>query len=141
MARWSTFKWSDGTKWADGIGSITPFTAFIDRSSHRLSIRVTQTTPAGSLAPPAISIISAELGIRAQNIDRYEAFIDRNEHTRWLSIRVEQTGRDTLELLTQDDEPITTQNDESITLLMSDPFTIDVIHSLTKSRSRVQPTR
>jgi hypothetical protein len=118
MALWSTFHWSDGTKWADGYGVTELNTAFIDRSAFYVSVKITQSTVGNGLGGPSIFSLSAEVGPRIQTASSYEAFIDVNDNTQRLSLRVAV----------------------SLGVDITTPFSIDNIHMLANQRSRSQPS-
>jgi hypothetical protein len=142
MALWGTFNWSDGTLWADAQGESGPATAFIDRSAHRVSLRVTHSDAAwpGSLSSFILQSASAEIGVRPQLPDHYEAFIDRNEESQRISIRVSHTAGEANELLTESEETILTESGEALLVDPPTPFAIDKIHGLIIQRSRRQPS-
>ena len=140
MSRWSTFHWSDGTLWSDGEGIPTLFTSFIDQSFYRLSLRITQTAPAGSTTAPRLLSISAETGPRAQLDHSYVAFLDINNNTQHVSVYITQTSGSTSALTTEADVELTTESDEVIVVETTTPFEINRIHLLANQRSRTQPT-
>lgn len=140
MAKWNTFKWSDGTKWADGAGAPQAFMALVERSFYHLSLRITQVPPAGSTTAPTILAVSAEVGVRPQLPDQYEAFIDRNEETQRISVRMIQASNATTELTTEGGTIITTEGNDPLILDTIVPFTIDRVSILANRRSRRQPT-
>ena len=142
MALWNTFHWSDGTLWADANGLSGGRTAFIDRSGYQVSLKLTHTndTHPGSLSSLIIQSMSAELGIRPQLPSGYEAFIDRNDNTQRISVRITHTSNPETELATEDDEVIITEDDESIIIDVTQPLAIDHVHMLVNPRSRSQPT-
>jgi hypothetical protein len=119
MALWNTFDWSDGTLWADAHGSTGPYTAGVERSAYRVSLKITHAndTYPGSLSSFILRAASAEVGVRPQLPSHYEAFIDRNENSQRISVVVRHTA----------DEP-------------TEPFAIHHIHMLVTTRSRRQPT-
>lgn len=120
MAKWNTFKWSDGTKWVDANGAIGGQTALIDRNAHEIALRIIHTfnAPPGSLASLVILSSAFEGGTRSQLLNGYEAFIDRNTNTQRISARITLTT-----------DPLTFS-----------PFSIDRISMLANQRSRVRPT-
>ncbi len=117
MALWSTFKWSDGTKWADGYGTPSLRTTFIDRPAFYLSLRITKTYSGSQLSPPSVLTVSVEAGPRAQFNANYMAFIDRNEETQRISAKITMASGDAIAA-----------------------FSIDKVHILVNQRSRVQPS-
>lgn len=142
MALWGTFTWSDGTLWADANGDSGPHTGFVDRSAYRVSLWITHTDDSwpGSLSSFILQSASAELGIRPQLPSNYEAFIDRNENTQRVSIRISQTANQELELLTESGVEILTEDAEELYMDPPIPFTIDKIHGLIIQRSKRQPS-
>lgn len=143
MALWNTFNWSDGTLWADANGLTSGYTTQIDRSAYHVSLKLTHTneTYPGSLASFVIQSISAEVGVRPQLPDSFEAFIDRNETTQRISARITHTANVGIQLTTEDDDPITTEAGDPLLADPAQPFGIDHIHILANPRSRQQPTR
>lgn len=142
MALWGTFKWSDGTLWADAYGTSQSYTSFIDRSGYRISMRITQTnqTWPGSLSSFVLQAVAAELGIRPQLPQSFQAFIDRNENTQRISVRVTHTAGEEIDILTESGEVLQTEGGDDIILDPPTPFNIDKIHGLILPRSRRQPT-
>lgn len=142
MAKWSAgWKWSDGTKWADGLGVPLLFTSFIDRSIYRLSLKVTHTVAAGSTTAPVVMTMMAEAGVRPQLPDRYEAFIDRNEETQYISAKVFQTFDSSYvtELATEGGDTLATEVSESLMVGLVYPFAVDRVHILASRRAKQQP--
>lgn len=142
MSKWNTFTWSDGTKWADANGQSGPRTGEVDRSAYRVSLKVTHTneTWPGSLSSFILQSASAEIGPRPQLPSNYEAFIDRNDNSQRISVRVTQTAGDGVPLFTEGGEALLTEGDDEIWLEGLVPFSIDKIHGLILPRSRRQPT-
>lgn len=120
MAKWGTFKWSDGTKWVDAFGVPLKHVAFVDIKYYRLScvFRYTGVGKPGALSSVIIHSISLETAVESQLPRRWEAIVDVNRNTQRISVKVHF-------------------NDEN---LGTDPFTIDKIHMLANQRSRSQPT-
>lgn len=120
MALWNTFLWSDGTLWADAHGPVSLYSAEINRSAYLVSMRFTYTlsAPPGSLSASTIHHSTTEIGARPQVDDGYVAFIDRNDTTQRISVRITNTS----------------------TGVTTDPFVVDHIHMLANRRSRSQPT-
>lgn len=142
MAKWSSgWKWSDGTNWADGLGVPLLYTCVIDRSIYHLSLKVTHTAATGSTTAPVIMTMAAEAGVRPQLPDQYEAFIDRNDETQYISVKVFQTFDPTYttELTTEAEVILTTEAGESLGVGLTYPFAIDHIHMLANRRARHQP--
>ena len=141
MAKWSTFKWSDGTKWVGGAGLPALFTSFIDRLAYHISAKITQTTPVGATTPPTIYTISAEIGPRVQLPDQFEAFIDRNDNTQRVSVSIRKisSSNDIIELSTEGGDFIITEGGDLIVLELISPFSVDAIHMLANQRSHLQP--
>lgn len=119
MAKWNTFKWSDGTKWADANGVAALYGTGVDRRGYHISLRLTHTnaTYPGSLASLIILTPSIETGARSQLSNGYEAFVDRNANTQRIAIKLTHVGS------------------------LSTAFVIDRISLRTNLRSRQQPTR
>ena len=120
MALWSTFKWSDGTKWVDARGSYGEYVSFIDRSARYLSPKVTFTnaTTPGSLLSFVLQSLRLEVRRGPQLSAGYEAFIDTTINTQYISPKITHTAG-----------PSDTT-----------PFSIDRIFLLMSRRSRRQPT-
>ena len=142
MALWGTFLWSDGTLWADARGESGTKTAFIDRSGYRVSVSISHNGSdyPGSLASLIIRTISAEIGQRPQLPSNFEAFIDRNETTQRVSVKVYHTGNPDEPLLTEAGLELLQENGDNIFINVTQPFAIDKIHGLINPRSKNQPT-
>ena len=141
MAKWNTFKWSDGTKWADANGSPDLYTTFIDKKAYRVSLRITHTSThvPGSLFSLIVHTASLETAPRSQLPSGFEAFIDRNENTQRISARVTNTVT-VEELTTESGETLTDETGDPLIVEFGQAFIIDQIHLLVTPRSRRQPT-
>lgn len=140
MAKWSTFHWSDGTKWADGLGvSGVLYTSLIDRTPFRVSLTITHTVAAGSTAAPSILTMAAEIGVRRQSEVHFFSFIDTTVNTQYVSPRVHFTSGATTELTTEAGETLTTEAGDPIVVGISVPFSVDHIRLIGNQRSRSQP--
>lgn len=120
MAKWNTFKWSDGTKWVDANGAYGGRVAVVDRKAHTISLRITHTVdaPPGSLASLVLLTAAIEASTRSQLLDGYEAFIDRNANSQRIAAKITFT---------------------SVPTLLTPPA-IDRILMLVNQRSRIRPT-
>lgn len=140
MAKWSTFKWSDGTKWADGLGvSGVLYTSFIDRTPFRVSLVITHTVAAGSTAAPSILTMAAEIGPRRQSEVHFFAFIDTTVNTQYVSPRIRFTSGATTELTTEAGDILITESGDAIVVEAPGPFSLDHIRLIGNQRSRSQP--
>lgn len=139
MAKWSTFHWSDGTKWGEGLGEALLYTSFIDQLVYRLSVQLTYTAASGTTSAPVIMNVASEIGTRVYRDHPYVAFLDRNENTQYISPRVQYTSGATLELETEAGETLTTEAGDDILIQGPNPFSIDQIRLLANQRSRSQP--
>lgn len=141
MALWNTFVWSDGTLWADANQPIDTYTTFIDRKGYRVSLRITKTTTStpAILNEIILHTASLEVGPRSQLPTGYEAFVDRNDNTQRISVRVTNTVT-TENLTTESSEDLLTEDGENLIVEFGQAFILDQIHLLVNQRSRRQPT-
>ena len=141
MAKWSTFKWSDGTKWSDGLGvSGVLYTSFIDRTSFRVSLTVTHTAVAGTTAAPSILTMAAECEPRRGVSElHFYSFIDTTVNTQYVSPRLHFTHSATFSLATEADDVLITEAGDVIVVGSSQPFSVDHVRLIGNQRSRSQP--
>ena len=141
MSKWSTFKWSDGTKWADGLGvSGVLYTSFIDHTAFRVSFTITHTVAANATAAPAVLQVAAECEPRRGVSEvHFFSFIDTTVNTQYVSPRLHYTSGATTELTTEVGDPLITEAGDFLVVELSAPFSVDHMRLIGNQRSRSQP--